>query len=82
MVYANDETKSITWSFLEGPVTNIHPTFQIKLLSVTPTREGVCMAKWAVNFDNIGGDSPIPSAFIDSIRMVSAELPSRLLAER
>ncbi|KAI3909019.1 hypothetical protein MKX01_011778 [Papaver californicum] len=81
MVYANDETRSITWSFLEGHITNVHPSFQIKLLSVTPTREGVSLTKWSVNFDNSKGDSSIPSAFINLLRRVSLELASQLLKE-
>ncbi|KAI3849191.1 hypothetical protein MKW92_046585 [Papaver armeniacum] len=62
--------------------------FQIKLLSVTPTREGVSLAKCRcictgldACFDNSRGDSSIPSAFIQFLRMVSVELASQRLKE-
>ncbi|KAI3956637.1 hypothetical protein MKW98_016701 [Papaver atlanticum] len=52
----NGENKSITWNFLDGDVMNFYRSFQIKLVSVTPTGEGSCLAKWSVNFEKDKGD--------------------------
>ncbi|KAI3997537.1 hypothetical protein MKX01_029368 [Papaver californicum] len=68
MIAVNSENKSITWNFLEGDVTNFYRSFQIKLVSVTPTGAGSCLVKY----------SAIPSAFISLLHMISVELPSQL----
>ncbi|KAI3918360.1 hypothetical protein MKX01_041680 [Papaver californicum] len=67
-----------------GDVMNLYRSFQIKLVSVTPTGEGSCLMKWFENTLPIAllfGDSPIPAAFINLLQMVSIELPSQLLKQ-
>ncbi|XP_026440173.1 major latex protein 146-like [Papaver somniferum] len=82
MIAVNSENKSITWNFLDGgDVMNLYRSFQIKLVSVTPTGQGSCLVKWSVSFENALGDLPIPTAFINLLHMISRELPSRILKQ-
>ncbi|RZC47961.1 hypothetical protein C5167_040911 [Papaver somniferum] len=79
MIAVNGENKSITWNFLDGDVMNFYRSFQIKLISVTPTGEDSCLAKWSVNFEKDKGDLPYPTAFIKLLHKISVDLPSKLL---
>ncbi|MCL7041320.1 hypothetical protein MKW94_030954 [Papaver nudicaule] len=81
MIDVDGETKSITWNFLDGDVMNLYRSFQIKLVFVTPTGEGSCVAKWSVEYENAVGDLPYPTAFMNLLRMISVELPPKLLKQ-
>ncbi|MCL7035010.1 hypothetical protein MKW94_019749 [Papaver nudicaule] len=78
-VSVNDESKSITWNVLKGSdLMKLHNSFLIKLVSVTPTREGYCLAKWSVNFESDHGDVSFPTALINLLHKTTVELPARL----
>ncbi|RZC86756.1 hypothetical protein C5167_030109 [Papaver somniferum] len=80
MIAVNSENKSITWNFLKGgDVMNLYKSFQIKLVSVTPTGEESCLVEWSVNYENARGDYLlIPTGFINLLRKISVKLPSQL----